>query len=221
MPVPEGVEVDDAACIGTAGSTAYQCIVPNVKEGDRVFVNGGSGGTGVYGIQFAKIMGCYVVTSCSGANVELCKSLGADEVVDYKSRDLLAELKKMQKFDLVVDNVGTPGELYYQAHLVTTEAAKYVQVGAVMSLGGIGSLIGRMFWPGFLGGGKRGFEFLTMENNYDQFRQIAQWVQQGKVKTIVDEKFEVGDDGGPAIRAFDRLKSGRAKGKIVVRISKE
>lgn len=69
--LPEGVSLKDASCIGTGGQTAYQCIVPNVKEGDKVFINGGSGGTGVFGIQIAKAVGCHVTTSCSGKNVEL------------------------------------------------------------------------------------------------------------------------------------------------------
>jgi NADPH:quinone reductase-like Zn-dependent oxidoreductase len=109
VPLPDGVEVDDAACIGTAGLAAYQSIVPYVKKGDGVFINGGSGGTGVFGIQIAKAKDCYVVTACSTANVELCKRLGADEVIDYKKSGVVEILKKSgRKFDLVVDNEDAP-----------------------------------------------------------------------------------------------------------------
>jgi NADPH:quinone reductase-like Zn-dependent oxidoreductase len=74
--------------------------VPHVKQGDRIFINGGSGGCGVFGIQFAKAAGCYVVTSCSTPNTELCRSLGADEVVDYKKTSVLEALDASQvKFD--------------------------------------------------------------------------------------------------------------------------
>lgn len=217
VPVPQGMSFDDAACIGTAALTAYQCIVPNTKSGDRVFINGGSGGVGSFGIQLAKVKGCHVTTSCSSVNVELCKSLGADQVIDYRSKNVVAELKKMQKFDLVVDNVGTPSELYWQAHDFTNAGTKYVQVGGGLSLGEIYNLLSRMMWPGFLGGGKRPFEFLGLENNYEQSKEIAGWMAQGKVKALIDEVYGM-EDKGP-VRAFERLKTGRAKGKIIVRVA--
>lgn len=217
VPLTQGVNPVDAACIGTAAITAYQCIVPNIKSGDRVFINGGSGGVGSFGIQIAKVKGCHVTTSCSSVNVELCKSLGADQVIDYKSKDVVAELKKMQKFDLVVDNVGTPSEMYWQAHDFTNPGTKYVQVGGGLSLGEIYLLLSRMMWPGFLGGGKRAFQFLGAANNYDQFKEIGGWMAQGKVKALIDEVYGM-EDKGP-IRAFERLKTGRAKGKVVVKVA--
>merc|ERR1719238_545022 len=104
-PMPDGMQVDDMAGVGCTGLTMYQSIKPYVKEGDKIFINGGSGGTGIFGIQIAKALGCHVTTSCSGANVELCKGLGADEVLDYKSVDVVTALKeKGQVFSLVVDN---------------------------------------------------------------------------------------------------------------------
>ena len=84
VTVPSGMDLIDAASIPVAGLTAYQSIIPHVKPGSRVFLNGGSGGVGVFAIQIAKAVDCHVTTSCSTTNVELCKSLGADEVIDYK-----------------------------------------------------------------------------------------------------------------------------------------
>ena len=217
VPLTQGVSLDDAACIGTAALTAYQCIVPNIKSGDRVFINGGSGGVGSFGIQIAKVKGCYVATTCSGVNVELCKSLGADQVIDYKTKDVVAELKKMRKFDLVVDNVGTPSEMYWQAHDFTNEGTKYVQVGVGPHLGEIYNVLARMMWPALLGGGKRSFQALGVANKYDQFEEIGAWIAQGKVKALIDEMYGM-EDKGP-IRAFERLKTGRAKGKVVVRVA--
>lgn len=217
VPVPEGVTPDDAASIGTAGLTAYQCIVPNVKSGDRVFINGGSGGTGIFGIQIAKLKGCFVTTTCSTPNVELCKSLGADEVIDYTMQNVVADLKRMGKFDLVVDNVGMPLELYWQAHHFTKEETKYVQVGGSLGFGAIKELVSRIMWPTFLGGGKRKFQFLGVASNYDEFKEIGEWMQQGKLKTKIDEVFSM-DEKGP-IRGFERVKTGRAKGKVLVHVT--
>lgn len=217
--VPEGVSVQDAACVGTAGLTAYQSIAPNVKKGngDRVFVHGGSGGTGIWGIQIAKTLGCHVVTTCSGKNVELCKSLGADEVIDYTKEDVVEALKKKvdassggRMFDLVVDNVGNRGALYWQCHHFTSHGAKYVQVGAEPRL----DLPMKMFWPGFLGGGKRKFHMMLVHTNKGQLEEIGQWMAEGKVKPVVDQVLRMED----ASKAFERLKTKRTVGKIVVSV---
>lgn len=217
VPIPEGVSPDDAACAGTAALTAYQCIVPNLESGKRIFINGGSGGVGMFGIQIAKTKGCSIVTSCSTPNVELCKSLGADEVIDYKKQDLAAELKRLGKFDLIVDNVGSPYGLFWNAHEFLKDGAKWVQVGAGFSPREIRELMSRMMWPRFLGGGNTKFEFLGVESNYEQFKQIGQWMQEGKVKVITDEVFGMEDEG--PVKAFERMRTGRAKGKILVRIA--
>lgn len=106
------IEDDDfdfaqAAGLPTAALTAYQTIAPYVKPGDKIFVNGGSGGVGTLDIQVAKILGCHVTVSCSTAKVALCEDLGADEVIDYKITDVVQTLrKKGRQFSLIVDNVG-------------------------------------------------------------------------------------------------------------------
>lgn len=218
--VPEGVEIQNAACLGTAALTAYQCIEPNVKKGDgsRVFINGGSGGTGCWGIQIAKQLGCYVVTSCSGKNEQLCRSLGADEVLDYTKTDVLEALKESasfgQKFDLVVDNVGNSNALYWQCHRFTSPGAKYVQVGT--KIGGTSglSMVLKRIWPSFLGGGKRDYQIMMVQSDKGQLEQIGKWMLQGKVKPVVDQVFPMQD----APKAFERLKTSRAKGKIVVTV---
>jgi NADPH:quinone reductase-like Zn-dependent oxidoreductase len=66
VPIPEGVTVEQAATLGVCGLVTYQCLAANVKVGDRVLINGGSGGTGTFAIQIAKALGCYVATTCSG-----------------------------------------------------------------------------------------------------------------------------------------------------------
>ena len=66
VPVLEGVSAEKAATLGVCGLVTYQCIAPNVKKGDRILINGGSGGTGTFAIQIAKALGCHVTTTCSG-----------------------------------------------------------------------------------------------------------------------------------------------------------
>jgi NADPH:quinone reductase-like Zn-dependent oxidoreductase len=66
VPLPGGISAEEAATVGVCGLVTYQCLAPNVKPGDRVLINGGSGGTGCFAIQIAKALGCYVTTTCSG-----------------------------------------------------------------------------------------------------------------------------------------------------------
>lgn len=217
-PLPEGIDPDQAAAVGTAGLTAYQCIIPNMRQDDRVFINGGSGGTGTFGIQIAKAIGCHVTTTCSTTNVQLCKDLGADEVIDYRTTNVAQLLKtKGPAFSLAVDNVGTPPDLYKAADQYLKEGAKYLQVGVAVSLGGMLSIISRMFKPPILGGGKRSFEFVRVANKLEDFAQIGEWMKAGKVKAVIDSVFELQD--GP--KAYEKLKEGRARGKIVVHVTRK
>ena len=216
--VPEGVELRDAAASPVAALTAYQTIVPRVRKGDKVFLNGGSGGVGMYGIQIAKLLGCYVVTSCSTANVELCKGLGADEVVDYRKGDVADQLKKSGvRFDHVVDNVGKETKLYYKAHEYTRPGAVFINIAGEPSLRYLWNSTMMKVWPGFLGGGKRKIEGFLTEPKTDQLVQLAAWLKEGKVKSLIDSTFPFEE----APRAFEKLKTGRAKGKIIINVASE
>nr|A0A1W5SKT4.1 RecName: Full=Trans-enoyl reductase pgmF; AltName: Full=Pigmented naphthoquinones biosynthesis cluster protein F [Aspergillus terreus]ARB51367.1 putative quinone reductase [Aspergillus terreus] len=219
VAIPPGARVIETACVASVGLTAYQSIVYRLKDhtGKRIFLNGGSGGCGTFGIQIAKQMGCHVTTSCSTPNVDLCRSLGADTVIDYKKTDVIAELKKMQPFDLVVDNVGVPTDLYWAAPSFTNPGAPYVQVGALAVTPGF--ILGNFFkarWPGWLGGGKRPWEFMHIESNVQDYEQLGRWMQEGKLRAVVDEVFGMQDDG--PVKAYQKLRTGRAKGKIIVKI---
>jgi NADPH:quinone reductase-like Zn-dependent oxidoreductase len=215
--IPEGVSAADAATLPVAGLTAYQSIVPRVKKGDKIFINGGSGGVGVLGIQMAKVMGCHVTTSCSTANVELCKSLGADEVVDYKKGSVIEALKASgNKFDHVVDNVGTDWSLFWSCHEFTKPEAVYLKVAGDMSLSSMVNNL-RKKLPVMLGGAKRKSEGFWPNASTEDISKIAEWVKEGKIKAVIDQRFPFEQ----APEAFAKLKTGRARGKIVVNVASE
>ena len=204
----------DSAC----SPSRYQALAPNVKSGDKVFINGGSGGTGVFGIQMAKALGCHVTTSCSTPNVGFCKSLGADEVIDYKTTNIVDMLSsKGQIFNLVVDNVGTPDNLYKASSAYLTPSGKFVQIGVQNSLGGMKTVTSNMLLPSFLGGGKNSFQMMMAKPSAEALEQMGEWFKDGKLKGMVDTVFEWED----APKAFEKLKTGRAKGKIVVRVPQD
>jgi alkaline phosphatase D len=172
----------------------------------------------VYGIQIAKALGCHVTTTCSTPNVDLCKSLGADEVIDYKTNNIIETLSsKGQVYTLVVDNVGTPPNLYKAASAFLTPAGKFVQIGAGMSIASIKSVGSNMLLPGFLGGGKNSYQLLVAKPSSDALRQLGEWMKEGKVKGVIDEVFDWED----APKVFEKLKTGRARGKIVVRVPQD
>ncbi|KAF4335031.1 zinc alcohol dehydrogenase [Fusarium beomiforme] len=130
-PLPDGVEMRHAACVGICGTTAVQCLSPFVKTGDRVFINGGSGGVGVFAIQVAQALGVsHVTVTCSASNAGFCKDLGADETIDYKTEEPIELLKKKEeKFDFILDTVFNDPDLYWQCHQYLKPDGMYVCVG--------------------------------------------------------------------------------------------
>jgi NADPH:quinone reductase-like Zn-dependent oxidoreductase len=217
--LPPGLDLDQAAAIGTAGLTAYQSFnLEIVKPGSKVLINGGSGGCGTFGIQIAKARGAEVTVTCSTANVELCKSLGADEVIDYKTSDLLLELRnKGPIFDLVVDNAGSPADLYERSATFLKPMGLFVQVAVTVTLSGLSNLFWRVVKPKSLNGKKGKFMFLRNASSRKDFDQIAQWMVEGKVMAVVDEVFTFED----VPRAYEKLRLGRTRGKILVRVGEE
>ncbi|KAH7034573.1 NADPH:quinone reductase-like protein [Microdochium trichocladiopsis] len=217
--LPDNVSFEQGAAVGTAALTAYQCIAPyvtpNSNGAGKVFINGGSGGTGTWGIQIAKALGCHVTTTCSARNVDFVRSLGADEVIDYTSQDVVKELTAKGKvFKLVVDNVGTPANLYKAADdFLVPQESHFVQVGAASSAAGLTNLLSRSLVPSFLGGGKSKFIFFLTKNIHADLEQLAAWMKEEKVEPVIDEVFEWTD--APA--AYAKLKTSRARGNIVVK----
>jgi NADPH:quinone reductase-like Zn-dependent oxidoreductase len=216
--LPKGVDADHAAAVGTAAMTAFQSLLPDlVKPGSKVFINGGSGGVGTFGIQFSKAFGAHVTTTCSTGNVELCKSLGADEILDYKKVDILSSLKKKgQVFDLAVDNVGSLANLYEQSHNFIKPSGTFAQVGTGGGMA-MGSIFRRMLQPGFLGGGRRRFHFVRVSSNTEDYVKIGKLLVEGKVRVVIDESFKWQD----APNAFEKLRAGHVKGKIVIYVAKQ
>lgn len=212
--LPDGVAIDHAASVGIAGQTAYQSLNGYVGANDKVFINGGSGGCGMFAIQIAKEMGCHVTTTCSTKNVEFCRGLGADEVIDYTvEEDLVATLRDRGiVFDHILDHIGFPSQLYFQCHHFLRAGGVFVQVGA----SALSTFVGRVAWPSFLGGGKRKYWIFMFSNNGQHAARLGELMQKGAVKAQLDSVYEFEE----AVQAFEKLRSGRARGKIVVHVAK-
>ncbi|KAK8104890.1 NADH oxidase [Apiospora kogelbergensis] len=220
-PIPAGLSMVDASAIPSCGLAAYQSIAPYVPEGQataapgafRILIHGGSGGCGTFGIQIAKLLGCHVTTTCSTPNVDLCKSLGADEVIDYTEGNLVATLQDTSnQFSLVVDNVGVPADLYKASDRFLLPQGTFVQVGSDVSMRGMTSLSSRMLRPSFLGGGSRAFKLMMVQDDAEALARIAEWMATGKVKSVM-QVFDFAD----APKAVERLQQRPSHGKVVVK----
>ncbi|KAF2675694.1 NAD(P)-binding protein [Lentithecium fluviatile CBS 122367] len=195
VPIPTGLSIINAAGIAMAGLTAYSSILPYSKPGSRVLLNGGSGGVGGFSIQIAKCQGRHVTVTCSTANVAHCKSLGVDEVIDYKTQNVLQALK---------DSPYNPD-------------AKFVTVAVTHHLSFVQFMMMAECMPRFLSGTKR--QHLTVFGKPDRetLLQIAEWMVEGKVKPVVDSKYKFED----LREAYQRLKTGRARGKLILECAPE
>jgi NADPH:quinone reductase-like Zn-dependent oxidoreductase len=219
-PAPTGVSPLVLAGAPIAAVTAHGSLIPYIHTGSRVFLNGGSGGVGTYGIQIAKAVGAHVTVSCSTNNMELCRSLGADEVLDYTKRPLLEQLHDVatqsRPFDHVVDNVFSDPALYYQAHSYTSAGANFVEVASGPTLKFMRFALGALLWPGLIGGGRRKFVIAYADIKSEHLEQIGRWISDGTIKPVTDQVFPMED----VVEAFKRLKTGRARGKVIVSVSK-
>ncbi|KAF4446887.1 hypothetical protein F53441_9518 [Fusarium austroafricanum] len=214
--IPESLDLTQTAGVGTAGLTAYQTIAPYVKAGDKVFLNGGSGGVGLWGVQIAKALGCHVTVSCSTGKADLCRSLGADDVIDYKTSDVISELQKRgQVFSHCVDNVGdAPPNLYATSNDFLLPGSNFVFVGGHISAKSFLSLTTSMARPGFLGGVKSKFVTYATANKQKDLDQLRDWMVEGKVKTVIDATFSFDE----VDKAIEHLKKGSSGGKVIIRV---
>ncbi|KAK3389547.1 hypothetical protein B0H63DRAFT_492462 [Podospora didyma] len=222
--LPPGVNPDQAAALGTSAGTAYSSLrslaggVTSTPAQRHVFINGGSGGVGTYAIQFAKIMGATVTTSTSTANIDTVRQLGADHVIDYKQANVLAELKRRgQVFDMVIDNVGTPQNLYDESHKFLKTDGTYVQVALNPTFRGTWDILVNVCKSMLGGGQRRKFQFVTDKGGSKEYAQFGQWVADLKLVPVIGNAFAL--DLVP--EAYARLREGRSVGKIVVHVSSE
>ena len=163
-------------------------------------------------------MGCHVTTTCSAPNADLCKSLGADTVVDYKKENVLEALKASgHKFDHVVDNVGVNEDLIWKCHDFMQPKAVYILVGGEPSLSNLTETLKRKLWPAFLGGVRGKVLGFWPQPKTEDLQQIGQWIKDGKVKAVIDHKFPFEE----APKALAKLRTGRARGKIVVDVASD
>lgn len=139
-------------------------------------------------------------------------------MIDYRENEVTSILSASEnKYDFVLDNIGRNFELYWRSPDFTKPGAKYIQIGSDANLSSVYDLAFRFLVPKSLGGGQRPFSFGMAATNFEHFTEIGKLLAQGKVKPVIDQVFAFEDTP----KAYRKLKTGRAKGKIVVRVRGE
>jgi NADPH:quinone reductase-like Zn-dependent oxidoreductase len=196
---PASITHSEAASLPLAGITAWEVLitVAQISEGQKVLIHAGSGGVGSLAIQLAKSRGAYVIATTSAKNSELVASLGADEVIDYTTQDFTEVVKDI---DVVFDTLG--GDI---------QTASW----SVLKPGGI--LVSIVSPPSEEKAKELGVKsaFVFIQPSAYILEQLAQLVDQGKIRPIIGAEFTLEDID----KAHELSESGRAVGKIVLSVS--
>ncbi|KAI0311550.1 hypothetical protein OF83DRAFT_1177450, partial [Amylostereum chailletii] len=213
-----------AAGIPLAGQTAGQALfgVAKLRDGQHVFVNGGSTAVGAYATQFAQARGVRVTASASGRNEGFARRMGAETFIDYTKQDLathLAQHPPEPKFDAILEAVGlVAGALYALSEKYITPEGAFMSVGPLPGGMGdipkLGGLVYGMVMPKWLGGVRRKLQILGVAPSQKDMDDIFALFAEGKCSPIVDSVSEFED----ALKAYDRIMTQRAVGKVIVRV---
>jgi NADPH:quinone reductase-like Zn-dependent oxidoreductase len=208
---PANVTFEDAAAVPVAAITALQGLRDHghVAPGQKILVNGASGGVGTYAVQIAKTLGAEVTAVCSPANVETARSLGADRVVDYTQEDFT---RGDERYDVLLDVAGSRS--WSECKRVLEKDATLVIVGGQKGsrlLGPIGGLVGKKL--GALLSSRKAPFFIAKFNKPDM-EVLRELLESGKLKSVIDRRYELSD----IAEALDYLGEGHARGKIVVTV---
>ncbi|MGM7635009.1 NADP-dependent oxidoreductase [Bacillus sp. Hm123] len=219
---PKNLSFEEAAAVPLVGLATYQAFhdIMQLKPNDKVLIHAGSGGVGTFAIQLAKLMGAYVATTTSSKNEALVKRLGADKVINYRNEnfeDILSD------YDYVYDTLG--GEVLKNSFKILKPGGKIVSLSGTPNYR-FAKASGLNYWKSLL------FKFATrkltaLEKQYQveyhflfmkpsgiQLEVIREFIEAKKIVPIID-RIVLMDD---IQKAFEYAESGRAKGKIIVKI---
>jgi NADPH:quinone reductase-like Zn-dependent oxidoreductase len=208
---PPGLSFEEAASSPVAGITALQALRDKgkVRAGQEVLINGASGGVGTFAVQIAKSFGANVTGVCSTRNVDMVRSLGADDVIDYTKDDFT---RSGRRFDLILDNVANRSLLDMRRVLKPN--------GVYVLIGGGGLNEGRWVGPfprliktialsPFV---SQEMGMLLADLNEDDLAVLGELMRTGAVKPVIDRRYALGE----VSEAIRYLEQGHARGKVVV-----
>ncbi len=209
IPKPENLSFEQAGAVQIAGMTALQGLRDKGKlqPGQRVLINGASGGVGTFAVQIAKTLGADATGVCSTRNADLVRSIGADHVIDYTKEDYT---KGAARYDLILDMVGNHGLLANRRAL--KPEGNYVMIGGPKGrwLAPMDSVLRAFLLKPFV---KQQMGFMISTINRDDLLHLRDLMQSGKVNPVIDRRYNGLTELPEAIRYVEE---GHARGKVVI-----
>jgi NADPH:quinone reductase-like Zn-dependent oxidoreductase len=213
---PANITFEQAAGVPVAGLTALQGLRDHgkVQPGQKVLINGASGGVGTFAVQIAKALGAEVTGVCSTRNVDLVRSLGADHVIDYTKEDFT---KGDERYDVILDNVGTQPLSGFRRVLKPNGICVMIGGGGPNEGKWVGPMarpIKAMLISPFI---SQKMGMMMAQGNPDDLKLIADLMQAGKVTTVIDRTYPLSE-----IREAVRyVEAGRARGKVIIKVAQD
>ena len=202
---PANLSYEEAATLPFGAGTALYFLrdMAKIKHGQKVLVNGASGGVGVYAVQLAKYYGAEVTGVCSTANMELVKSLGANKIIDYTKQDFT---QNGETYDIIVDTV--VGKTSFSRCKNSLKPK-----GLYLAIAGGLREMGQMLWTSITGGKKVIFGS-AVESKKDLVF-IKELVEAGKLKPVIDRRYPLEQ----AAEAHRYVETGHKKGSVVITVA--
>ena len=209
---PDNVTFPQAASVFVAGLTALQGLRDHgkIQPGNQVLINGAAGGVGTFAVQLAKTFGAHVTAVCSTRNIEMVRSIGADEVIDYTQSDFTTS---NQRYDLILECVGNHS--FSECRRVLTTAGRFVMIGAPHEMSVIG-LLALMIKPPLLSlfVSQKAVMFIAKSSQED-LTLLGELISTGKLKPVIDRSYSLSD----AREALRHVEGGHARGKVIIDLS--
>ncbi len=205
---PANISFEDAAAVPVAAFTALQGLRDKgqIQPGQKVLINGAAGGVGTFAVQIAKSFGAEVTGVCSTRNVDMVRSLGADQVIDYTQEDFT---KSGQRYDLIFDLVANHSVL--ACRRVLNPKGIYIMAGALS-----GRLIGFLAFPikalvlsRFV---SQKFVVFIARSSKEDLTIMSELMKAGKVTPVIDRRYSLSE----VPEAMRYLEKGHARGKVVI-----
>src|SRR2546422_8685895 len=208
-----GLTLEQAAAVPVAGLTALQALRDHgrVRKGQKVVINGASGGVGSFAVQIAKAFGARVTAVCSPRNVETARALGADLVIDYTKEDFT---RGGERYDLVLDIAGNRSWSEYKRVLAPTATLVAVGGSAHTVWGGNRTLRHLLGMRLASIRGARKLALFIAKLNKEDLLVLQKLIEDGKVTPVIDRRYELNQ----VPEALTYMGEGHAQGKIVVRV---
>jgi NADPH:quinone reductase-like Zn-dependent oxidoreductase len=212
VPKPANLTFEQAAAVGVSAVTALQALRDQgkVQAGQKVLINGASGGVGPFAVQIAKAFGADVTGVCSTRNTGLVRSIGADQVIDYTQEDFT---KSRQRYDFILDNVGNHS-LSDLRRVLTPKGILQPNGGGHSSnrwIGPMGSVIKANVLSLFVR--QQGSTFFATNNKEDR-QFLKELIEAGKVTPVIDRTYPLSETP----EAIGYVGEGHARGKVVITV---